>query len=223
MNRNDYFGQRRALENRIEDFGYSDMAFATGDQDRIISLQSQLDTKNDEIARINSAIAQLVTNLTNGIRLLAEREHRVNQICEWNWGKERCRKSKQAWTDQWITPLRNQNTANQSDLDAKRRDVEAVELEISQITQEIATLLETQKLEGQSNLTLAKQGKTAEQIRLDAQAQAQAIADKSRVDSEIKERKSKSRKIIILSIILSAVFLTGLFVFYKIRKSKKAQ
>jgi hypothetical protein len=222
MNRNDYFGQRRALENRIEDFGYSDMAFATGDQDRIKTLRTQLDTKNDELAKVNSEYALLNTNLTNGIRILAEREERVKHICEWNWGKERCRKSKQAWTDQWITPLRNQNTETQSNIDAKRAQINGINLEISQITQEIATLLETQKLEGQSNLTLAQQGKTAEQIRLDAQAQANAIANQSRVDSEMKERKSKSRKIIILSIILSAVFLTGLFVFYKIKKMKKA-
>lgn len=222
-NRNAYFGARRQTSNRLEDFGYSDMAFATGDQDRIKQLQTQLDAKNDERATLVDKIGRWNADITTKRATVKQRESYMygkDQLCKWHYSQSKCNGLRDDYRKQWVDPVKASINQLSGEVTAMVTNRKALDVEIANITQEIATLLETQQLEAESTLTLAQQGKTPEQIKIEAQAQANAIAEKSRVEAEKKERKSKSTRTIILSIVLGAVLLTGLFVFYKIRKNR---
>lgn len=218
----DFFGTRRLIQNRQNDLGYSDMAFATGDTAQINSVTAALTARNNELASINTALNTAKGVLaTNQAALAANRkwQYQDNGLCKWTDSASKCAKKRSDWENSSITPIVNEiNNVLQprvTSLTSQKSDKEA---EIKALTNQLASLLEAQKLEAQSTLTLAQQGQTPEGIKIEAQAQAQAVAELARVQAQTKERQSKSRKIIILSIILTAVVLAGLYVFYKIRK-----
>ena len=110
-------------------------------------------------------------------------------------------------------------------------DIKALIAEIASLNTELASLLEAQRLEAQSTLTLAQQGTTPEEIKIKAQADADAITLNAQIEAQEKvnrasqdiaedDRKSKSRKIIILSSVFLGLLLIGFISFRKIQAKK---
>ena len=223
MDKNLLFGNRRNIDSRQEDFGYSDMAFATGDLGRIATLQTALSQKNIELSAVEKTIGDTSAKIKTNQKTIAERNayaYGKNKLCKWSDSQSKCDSKRREYKAQWITPVQMSLNLLAGNLNSLQQRKTALEGEIQNVTNEIATLLEAQQLEAQSTLTLAQQGKTPEQIRIEAEAQANAMAQQAKTDADTKERKSKSTKIIILSIILSAVALTGIYVYYRIKKNK---
>jgi len=210
------------VANRQNDLGYSDMAFATGDVSQINSVTNDITLRNNELATLESALNTAKGQLKTAQDTLAKNrawQYEKNGLCKWTDSNSKCSKKRSDWEDTAITPIVNNINNNLlPKVNSLTSQVSSKKAEITTLTEQLASLLEAQKLEAQSTLTLAQQGQTPEGIKIEAQAQANAISEQARVDAQTKERKSKSRKVIILSIVLGAVLLAGIWAFWKIKK-----
>lgn len=211
MNRNDYFGARRSISNRQEDFGYADMMFATGDQGRIIELQERLEIKNDELVTLESNLSKKNSKLSDAREHLKQGKewmYKKGGLCKTWYSKNKCDDTRRAYQQSTINPRQSIVNGLVEEVRAINIAITATKQEIDKVAKEMESLLKAQELEAESTLVLAKQGTTAEEIKINAKSEA-----------EKKQRKSKSTRTIVLTLVLSAVLLAGIYAYYRIKKS----
>ena len=224
----DFFGNTN--RNTNDPLGFERFTSATGDPARIVEVQSQISIKatlkSGLVGRLTANTGALATNLA----LLSVLNSDWNSACTgWDTATKCAKKRDPIMAKIMLAKqARIDLTTARSVLDG---DIKALIAEIASLNTELASLLEAQRLEAQSTLTLAQQGTTPEEIKIKAQADADAITLNAQIEAQEKvnrasqdiaedDRKSKSRKIIILSSVFLGLLLIGFISFRKIQAKK---
>lgn len=214
------FGKVRSINNRQEDFGYF---MASGTQTALEKAREELVDANlllDDVQSTLGAIDKDIAISKEKSRVAGENWHKCKSTHCGTWNSASkcasCRNPQNAIISEQKTTIA-ELVADRSVAVADVNDVKAT---IKNISDTIDGLVLAINQEAIAETSLAEQGLTSEAIKLKAKADADAIIQNNKNKVDIAERRSKSRKFIIVGIITTAVFLTALFVYYKIKKNK---
>jgi hypothetical protein len=217
MNKNEYFGARRNRANLLEDFGYMDMAFASGTQESLNTAQANLTSETATLIALKNGKIKLQNELgvlRSGLASWKSAYDNCNNTSCKAWNSARtCTACRQPKLDK-IAQLSASIKSKEAEIRIQSDKIAVQNNVVTGLQESIKALVEAINQEALAETTLATQGLTSEAVLQQAQADAVKIVK----DAETLERQSKSKKIIIVSIILSAVLLTGIWAFYKIKK-----
>lgn len=220
MDKNEYFGARREVSSRLEDFGYSDMAFAGGTQDNLTKAQADLTSAIADQLLNDQELADLKGSEVVYRNAYNDWDNQYkackNSHCNWHNSSKTCNSCRQPKLEK-LRYYSNQIKVVVGKMVSIKTKISSQQVIIDNLEEQVVALTEAINQEALAETTLAGQGLTSDSVLAQANADAQVLVSKANIEA----RKSKSRKIIILSIVLGAVLLTGIYVFFRIRKKIK--
>jgi hypothetical protein len=217
----DIFGNVRNKYNRLEDFGYGFSATGdSADQARIDQLNTLINDQAITVKQAYDAWQLKVATQNIAQRNVDLKAQQWGSLCSGWDTKKKCDEKR----DRWRAELESYKTAlgsAKAQTASAKNNYDLQNQKLTEYRNELASLLEAIELEAQATVELAEQGKTREQIRIEAQAKADATKRQAQQRAEEEDRKSKSKKVIILSIVFAGLLLGGFWAFMAIRKKSK--
>ena len=188
--------------------------------------QAKLQVLSDQKVTLVNAVTTAKANVQNNRQLYIDGQAGwngcKNSDCNWNHSSGRCNRCRDPFNEMMLSSERRK-PALATKLSSAQGLVTTKQAEIVEHQTTIASILNSIKAENKAEQTLASQGTSSAQLVIDAEAEAERMVIEAQQKAENDERKSKSKKLIIVTIILAGVSLAVIFAIYKIKKlrSKK--
>jgi len=188
--------------------------------------QAKLQVLSDQKVQLVNAVTTAQVNVDNNRQLTVDGnagwKSCENSDCGfWN-SASNCARCRDPFHEM-IQRAQREKPALLTKLSDARGLVTTKQAEIVEHQATIEEILRSIKAENKAEQTLASQGTSSAQLVIDAEAEAEAMVINAQQKAENDARKSKSKKLIIVTIVLAGVSLAVIFAIYKIKKlrSKK--
>jgi hypothetical protein len=229
----DIAGTRQGLPGNYAG-GYGNYAMASGiTMTKLSEAEAKLTTLSQERAILNNKVGAAQQALDANQKAYTDAgigwRSCASSDCKWNHSASRCNGCKNKW-QALINTAETARPALASAMTTAKSNLSAKDAEISVVKDTIAGLLASIEAENQAEATLAGQGKTSEQINIEAEARATAFVEDAKAQAQVNLAKSdvstsgkKMRNTIIALVVIAALVVGTIFMIRKIRKKRQAK